>query len=114
MAGRYGAGASVSNISSYSFAPWRTPISSTGISPAVASVQFFKTPWKYQVKSQADSGSAELWNVATQSFAVTGLPSLHISPSRILKVQVMPSSELSHDSAAAGWIAKSLSTRTKD
>ena len=80
--------------------------------PSTASVQFFSAPWKYQVKSQAASGDAAFWKVATQSLAVTGLPSLQVSPSRILKVQVLPSSELSHDSADAGSNSKSLFNRT--
>ena len=58
MAGRYGAGTCVSMISSCSFAPWRTPSSSSGIFPAIASSQPFMIPWKYQVKSQAWAGSA--------------------------------------------------------
>src|SRR5687767_450984 len=102
MAGRYGAAASVVKTSSYSLAPCAMPISSTPTSPAMACDQFFSTPWKYQVKSQANSGVAALWKLATQSAAVTGFPSLQVSPSRILKVQVMPSSEPSQDSADAG------------
>jgi hypothetical protein len=36
------------------------------------------------------------------SAAVNGSPSDHVTPSRILNVQVRPSSELSQDSASAG------------
>ena len=74
---------------------------STPALPAIASSQPVITPWKNQVKSQACSGFAAYWNVATQSAAVSGLPSLQVSPWRSLKVQVLPSSLPSQESADA-------------
>ena len=87
------------------------PISSSLPLPSLTSFRFL-IMLKYHATSNPVSGLAIRLIVYSKSFAVRGIPSDHWSPFRRWNVQVRPSFDTSHFSAANGFTSELMSCIT--
>ncbi len=79
----------------------------------VLSSIFFNSPVDFISAWPKESRAPQRLIEAMQSSEVTGVPSLHSSPSRSVMVQVSLSSETVYFSAICGWTLRSASVANR-